>query len=960
MADIDAHPRRAFSLPLAIKFFLGCAFLIALAVGAAVVVTYLKGVQVAARAVDSALATSSGVQKEFEQNRLEQLQLKVQLFAADPSTATYVAQVGGTASSLPGMSDSADRDTLSITDLLKERSTQYGFDLGIVLDAKGNVLGRSDQTEAFRESLADDPLVRPAVEKAAPFSGYWRQGDKLYQAAVMPLQQDQSLVGFVLLAQTVNNELCRQIAKTSGAQIAFWIPPSRIPGRSPSATGRSPSAPEAKDGREGPADAIDGKEGPAEAKDSRERPAEGSQLLVASSLDESAARALQDAAAAQGAVMTAIAAGHSMPRVALSFAGQSWIAQLTPTAAEGEARLGGVLSLTSSDRIVASYRDILNWVLIGGVLSIVIALLLSYVLAKGILRPVRTMAAAAEQAAAGNYSTRVGLQGSDELARLSQAFDSLLSDLREKSDIEGYVGNLSRFLPDPGAEAVRAFSPVLPEPPPREPARRAAAALLGLEFREFGDADADNPKYLMAGYEHVVRIVEEVARAAGGKVHGLLGPRLVLRFFGTRRLQAALQAWSMLYKRLCAEEVGLPAAALVSGDVVHGQAGLDDKPHAAVLGAAMLQLDRLLPEAAPGQMMVAAQAGDEVREELGADALTQASGVATSKQFYALDVAALARVPAPAALGPAKNGAEGETIISADGRADALPQLTPRTGARLAATLAIGSDFGGRYRILAELGSGGMGVVYKAHDLELGDIVALKMLKPGALFDAEQLDRLKSEIRLARRITHPNVLRTFDFGEVEGRPFISMEYVRGLTLRYLLNETRRMPYSAGLRIARQLCAGLAAAHEVGVLHRDIKPENLILEQTGNAKLMDFGIARPIRRSAPDFTHPGTFVGTPHYSAPEQLAGADVDQRADIYASGVLMCEMFCGKLPFSGGNTLEIYIAQMQQEPIKPSAIWPEIPPALDTIILRCLNKAPADRYASASDLAQALASLRA
>jgi serine/threonine-protein kinase len=990
MADIDAYPRRAFSLPLAIKFFLGCAFLIALAVGAAAVVTYLKGVQVAQRAVDSALATSSGVQKEFEQNRLEQLQLKVQLFAADAGTAEYVAQVSGATSNLPGLSESADRDTLSITDLLKERSTQYGFDLGIVLDAKGNVLGRSDQTEAFRESLADDPLVQPAIEKAAPFSGYWRQGDKLYQAAVMPLQQDQTLVGFVLLAQAVNNELCRQVAKTSGAQIAFWMnsgaksrspsapgrspsaaeatdgrerPPGRspsAPGRSPSAPGRSPSVAEAMDGRERPAEATDGRERPADAPDGHESSSEKRLLLVASSLDEPTAKALQDAAAAQSVVMTAIAAGHSMPRVALSFAGQSWIAQLTPTAAEGEARLGGVLSLTSSDRIVASYRDILNWVLIGGALSIGIALLLSYLLAKGILRPVRTMAAAAEQAAAGNYSTRVGLHGSDELARLSQAFDSLLSDLREKSDIEGYVGNLSRFLPDPGAEATRAAPPVRPEAPPREPARRGAVVLLGLEFREFGDADADNPKHLMAGYDQVVRMVEEVTRATGGSVHGLLGPRLVLRFFGTRRLQAALQAWSMLNKRMRAEELGLPAAALVSGDVVQGQAGSDDKPHAVVLGAAMLQLDRLLPEAAPGQMMLAGHTGDEVREELGADALTRSSGVATSNQFHALDVAALARVPAPAASGPANNSAEGETIVSADGRADALLQQTPRTVARLATTLAIGSDFGGRYRILAELGSGGMGVVYKAHDLELGDIVALKMLKPGALVDPEQLDRLKSEIRLARRITHPNVLRTFDFGEVDGRPYISMEYVRGLTLRYLLNETRRMPYSAGLRIARQLCSGLAAAHEVGVLHRDIKPENLILEQTGNAKLMDFGIARSIRRSAPDFTQPGTFVGTPHYSAPEQLAGADVDQRADIYASGVLMCEMFCGKLPYSGGNTLEIYIAQMQQEPIKPSEIWPEIPPALDTIILRCLNKAPTDRYASANELAQALAALRA
>ena len=132
-------------------------------------------------------------------------------------------------------------------------------------------------------------------------------------------------------------------------------------------------------------------------------------------------------------------------------------------------------------------------------------------------------------------------------------------------------------------------------------------------------------------------------------------------------------------------------------------------------------------------------------------------------------------------------------------------------------------------------------------------------------------------MQLARRITHPNVLRTFDFGEADGRSWISMEYVRGLTLRYLLGETRRVPYSAALRIARQLSAGLAAAHAVGVMHRDIKPENLILEANGNAKLMDFGIARPVRRDGQGHTEPGTFVGTPNYCAPEQLLGDELLQ-----------------------------------------------------------------------------------
>jgi len=920
MADTDpvTNATRGFSLPLAIKFFLGCAFLIALAVGAAVVVTYVKGDQIAGQAVDAALATSSAVQKEFEQNRLEQLQLKVQLFAADSSTAKYVAQVGGASSNLPGLSESADRDTQSISDLLKERQGQYAFDLGIVMDAKGNVLGRNDATEAFRESLADDALVHPAIEKAAPFSGYWRQGDKLYQAAVMPLQQDQTLVGFILLAQSVNDELCRQVAKVSGAQIAFWL------------------GKEVKDGR-------------------------GGLLLVASSFDAAAAKELRDSAAAQApAALAAIGAGHSLARVPLTFAGQHWIANLTPTAAEGEAALGGVLSLTSADLVVANYRGILNWVLVGGVLSIVIALLLSYALAKGILRPVRTMAEAAEQAAAGNYKTRLALRGTDELARLSHAFDSLLSDLREKSDMEGYVGNLSRFLPDPGAEPVRALPPAKPAPQ-REAARLDSVAVLGLEFRRFGKhEDGQSAEQVIARFADVAAIVVDSAAAAGGKARSLLGPRFALTFTGDSRLLAALRAWSSIRDALRGADA--PAAALVSGEVVRGSVGTADDPRTTLLGAAMLQLDRLLPEAAPGQMLLARTSGDEVKAALGADALGVATGVGSGKRFYALADAGLANVPAAPAAPPAAaaQGADSETIVSTSGDAKAAAALTPRSASRMAATLDIGTTFGARYRILSELGSGGMGVVYKANDLELGDIVALKMLKPGMLADAEVLDRLKSEIRLARRITHPNVLRTFDFGEVDGRPYISMEYVRGLTLRYLLNETRRMPYSAGLRIARQLCAGLAAAHEVGVLHRDIKPENLILEQTGNAKLMDFGIARPMRRGAPAHTQPGTFVGTPNYSAPEQLAGEEVDQRADIYASGVLMCEMFCGKLPYSGTNTLEIYIAQMQQAPIKPSEFWPEIPPALEAIILRCLNRLPAERYQSASELGAALGELRA
>jgi serine/threonine-protein kinase len=901
MADTEQRSD-GFSVPLALKFFIGSAALIALAVATAVIVTYIQGNRIAARAVDTALSTSTAVQKEIEQSRLDQLQLKLQQMAADPSTVKYISQASGTTNNLPGLSESSDTDTKSIPDLLKERQTQVNFDLAIALDGKGIVLGRSDQTEAFQESLANDPvLVKPAIEQLRPISGYWREGDKLYQAAIIPLGQDQDLVGFLLLAQRVNDELSTQMAKISGAQIAFWLP-----------------------------------------QDNQLR-------LVASSLPEADAKALQDAVNTQAPEMAAaVASGQPIPRLSLQFAGQKWASQLAPTVEASKGNLGAVLALASTDKIIASYRDILNWVLIGGALSIVIALLLSYVLAKGILRPVRTMAEVAEQAAAGNYRAQIGLKGNDELARLSRAFDSLLSDLREKSDIEGYVSNLSRFLPDPAREsaspAAKPAAPATVAPP-----RRDTLSLLGLEFRDLSNTAAtESAEEAAARLANASTLVESAA--TGAIVKQTTGAQFVIGFGGESRAIASMRALAQIRDRAVQAGLAQPAAAIVSGSVVHVT---NPNSGPAVLGVASLHLDRLLPEAAAGQTLLTRQGGDEIKAALGDTTLAVATGATTGKKFYALSETALKNLPA-ATIPTPTNESDAATVITGKSNSRPSQRITRQT------SLEPGSTFGGRYRILSELGAGGMGVVYKAHDLELDDVVALKMLRASALVDQEQLDRLKSEIKLARMITHPNVLRTFDFGDVDGLPYISMEYVRGLTLRYLLNETRRIPYSAGLRIARQLCAGLAAAHEVGVLHRDIKPENLILQQTGNAKLMDFGIARPIRTSIKGHTEPGTFLGTPNYSPPEQLAGEELDQRADIYSSGVLMCEMFCGKLPFAGTNTLEIYIAQTQQSPIKPSEFWPEIPPELETIILKCLSRQPADRYPTANDLAAALGQLRA
>jgi len=892
MATIDRNRQRGFAVPLALRLFVGTALLIAFAVGAAVLVTYLQGKRIADQAVGKALTTSAAVQREFEQRRLENLQLAARLIAADAGFVKYIADAAG-ASSLPGLGGDSTPDTGSMRDLLLERQKDFALDLAMLLDPRGEVLARTDEAEAFKASLAKDPLVASAVKDAAPFSGYWRQGDKLYQAAVMPLAQDQDLVGFLLVALGVDDALSKSVAQVSGAEIAFLLP------------------------------------------------REDGVALVASSFDTpaSVAELKQALAAHKAELQPAAQGGTTLDRVPLHLAAQDWVAHFAPTAAPGEAQLGTVAVLSSTDQLVGSYKKILNWVILAGIASLLVALLLSLLLARGILRPIGTMAEAAESAAAGDYRTRIGTVGSDALGRLARAFDSLLSDLREKSDIEGYVGHLARYLPEPtGEKGAAPAAAATPEAP-----RRENATVLGVEFRHLAaPADPSRPPALVASDLAGARaLLATVANAQGARVVDAGGARWLLVFEGDRRLADASRAWATIVQDAAVARVPAPAGAIAESELVCLSDADSSATFRSVLGAAAAHVDRLLCDAAPGQLLATRSAGDVLKGELPADALSVATGAFSGKRYYAIASTVLPKLASDAQT----------TVVR--GRSFAL-----RAADR--AEIAPGTTLGGRYRVISTLGAGGMGVVYKAHDLELDDVVALKMLRPGVLLDVEQLDRLKSEIKLARRITHPNVLRTFDFGEVDGRPYISMEYVRGLTLRYLLGETERVPYSAALRIARQLSTGLAAAHEVGVLHRDIKPENLILEANGNAKLMDFGIARPARRAEPGHTQPGTFIGTPNYCAPEQLTGDDVDERGDIYACGVVMSEMFCGGLPFTGANTMEIYQAQLRNEPILPSKLWADIPPELEAVILRCLRRDREERYASARELNRALTELRA
>jgi serine/threonine protein kinase len=256
-----------------------------------------------------------------------------------------------------------------------------------------------------------------------------------------------------------------------------------------------------------------------------------------------------------------------------------------------------------------------------------------------------------------------------------------------------------------------------------------------------------------------------------------------------------------------------------------------------------------------------------------------------------------------------------------------------------------------RYRIVALLGRGGMGEVYRANDLTLGQTVALKFLPEAAANDPRALARLHAEVRTARQVSHPNVCRVYDIGDIDGLPFLSMEYVDGEDLGSLLRRIGRIPGDKALEIARKLCAGLAAAHDKGVLHRDLKPANIMLDGRGNVLITDFGLAVIASEvQANEIRH-----GTPAYMAPEQLAGKEVTVRSDLYALGLVLYEIFCGKRAFEANTLADLIRLQSESAPASLTTLVKDIDPAVETVIARCLAPDPRNRPPSALAIAAAL-----
>ena len=295
---------------------------------------------------------------------------------------------------------------------------------------------------------------------------------------------------------------------------------------------------------------------------------------------------------------------------------------------------------------------------------------------------------------------------------------------------------------------------------------------------------------------------------------------------------------------------------------------------------------------------------------------------------------------AAAVPGESRGGAgEGATVTSSSGwlsSSDAIDHGRFDPGTLL----------GGRYRIIERRGRGGMGEVYRADDLKLGQAVALKFLPPEVDRDPTRLMQIHNEVRMARQVSHPNVCRVYDVDDIDGHTFLSMEFVDGEDLASLLRRFGRFSPDRALELARQICAGLAAAHERGVIHLDLKPANVMLDGTGQVRITDFGLA--------GVTGESLRAGTPAYMAPEQIAGGRVTRQSDIYALGLVLYELFTGRRAFDGKNMPEL-LRQRESGAVPPSHLVRELDPAVDRAILRCLERDPAERPSSALAVAASL-----
>ncbi len=275
---------------------------------------------------------------------------------------------------------------------------------------------------------------------------------------------------------------------------------------------------------------------------------------------------------------------------------------------------------------------------------------------------------------------------------------------------------------------------------------------------------------------------------------------------------------------------------------------------------------------------------------------------------------------------------------------------------QMTAMVNITSALEGRFQVLKELGRGGMGIVFLAYDKQLKDNVAIKVLSPFLSNDSESLERMRREVTAARKITNSNVIKIYDIAEAGGLHYITMEYFPGENLRQLVLRKGPLSLQEGMQLLFQICDGLEAAHHQGIIHRDLKSQNVILNDRGHLKIIDLGLARTNQLEG--MTATGLIMGTPEYMSPEQVMGRRTDERSDLYSLGIIMYEMFTGKVPFSGDSAISVGFKHVKESYVPLRSVRPQIPETLSITTDRLLQKDPSHRYQSVQELRRDLEKL--